>query len=104
MDNSNELMRMAQGNVPVTRADRQAVKEAAGIVRYVQKTGLMADGAFALGEHLMERAHRIDALRKKLEGDDPALQLQLSRFQAIALDQAEALQCNLFSYRNEFGL
>jgi hypothetical protein len=59
----------------------------------VQLIKLEASGAMHIAEHIMERAVRLDRLRRVLTPDDnPALEMELADIFGTALFQAKALQ------------
>lgn len=80
-----------------SRAERQTLKAAREVVGEVHLAAIEADGALALGEHIMRGVVDLDEERLRLAAGDPVLSALLGKIEARAIHQVESIQANLFT-------
>jgi hypothetical protein len=97
----DKLVPYLRGEVRAPSQDRALMRRAKPIYDDVRLSGLMVDGAFALGAHIMEGATSLDDRRRLLAGNDPGLNTILARIEATTLQQVEELQSRLL---DDYGL
>lgn len=93
---NNELARKAKGEVSARRGEQQVVADARDIIQGVQLAAIKADGAMALGAHIMEGALELDQLRQRLCKGDTAMNLLLTEIEATTISQAQRIQRGAF--------
>lgn len=96
------LMRYNDGSgTRVPRVDRPVARDAKKVHDEVRLAAFKADGALALGGHIMEGVVGLDETRRNLAKDDPVLNALLADIEQTALFAAKKVQKNLF---NDFGV
>lgn len=93
---NNELARKARGEVSTKRGEKQVVADARDVIQGVQLAAIKADGALALGGHIMQGAVELDKLRQQLSKGDTAMNLLLSEIEATTISQAQSIQRSAF--------
>lgn len=89
---SGELMPYVHGEVEVPKHDRAVVKQARDTNDRVRLSAFHADASVALAGHIMEGVVGLDAQRRKLAGDDPALNMMLLDIQIEAINGVRTIQ------------
>lgn len=89
---SGELMPYVNGEVKTPSADRQVVRRARQINNRVRVDGFQADATLALAGHIMEGVTGLDAHRRKLAGEDPALNMILFEIEDEAIKGVRGIQ------------
>jgi hypothetical protein len=97
----NDLIPYITGEARPRSQDRALVSQARGVYNDVRLAALKADGAMALGAHIMEGAAQLDAHRRALAGNDPALNAILCEIELSTVRQAQIIQRQTF---NLFGI
>lgn len=97
----NDLIPYATGEIRPRRGDRELVGRAKTIYDNVRLAALEADGAMALGAHIMEGTAQLDAHRRSLAGNDAALNAVLCEIELNTVRQAQTIQRQAF---NRFGI
>ena len=92
---NDDIMRFLAGDAP--RTSRAVVSQAKQTRTEVQLAGFKADGALALGGHIMEGVVCLDGHRRLLAGNDPLLNTLLADIEQTALFQAKKIQTGLYS-------
>jgi len=93
----NELTRYGKGTEVVPTRDRKVAKRARETVDEVRLAALKADGAMALGAHLMEGLVGLDDQRRSLSGGDPITDALLMEIEASTIRQCKGIQNNLYN-------
>lgn len=88
------------GQLPVGRA---AAREVRAFTDEVRVAALHADGAIALGLHILGHVKEFDGERAKLAGDNIGLDMLLCDIEMTAVQQCRRIQKSLFP-ENQFGL
>lgn len=84
----SELMRYANGEAKPRRQRRAVAARAGDFYDDVQMANFEWQGVRALTAEVMEGMADLNALRKRLAKDDPALNTLLAQFQLDAAEQA----------------
>lgn len=86
------------------RPPREALaegKDSRAVKRQVRQAALMADGAMALGAHIMEGVKSLDEHRRRAAGGAEHLNAIMAEIEITALEQAQSIQRKLY---NPWGL
>src|ERR1700722_8256484 len=97
----NDLIACVTGQAPTRRNDRALVGYAKNVYDDVRLAALQADGAMALGAHIMEGTAQLDAHRRALAGNNAALNAVLCDIELDTVRQAQIIQRQTF---NRFGI
>lgn len=93
---SGELMEYMRG-APVPRYDRPVSRRAKRIHDEVREAAFEADGALALGGHIMEGAVGLDEKRKGLQDGTPERDMMLADIMKQAVSTCAGIQANLYN-------
>lgn len=96
MDMHNELMLYTQGVERAPRHDRQVAAMAKRVYDEVRLKAMEADGAMALGGHMMEGLTALNAKRQSLSNGDPMVDVMLAEVMANTIRQCKNIQNGLF--------
>ena len=97
----NDLVPYVTGELRIRRGDRDLVGRAKIVYDNVRLAALEADGAMALGAHIMEGTAQLDAHRRALAGNNEALNAVLCGIELDTVRQAQTIQRQAF---NRFGI
>lgn len=97
----NDLIPYVTGEVRVSRHDREVAARAKRVYDEVRLSAVKADGAMALGAHIMEGTAQLDAHRRQLAGNNEALNAVLCEIELTTIRQAQTIQRQTF---NRFGI
>ena len=89
---SGELMPYVNGEVKPVGREKGVARAAQGINDRVRVAGFHADASLALAGHVMEGVAGLDSHRRKLAGDDPALNMMLLDVEYEALNNVKSIQ------------
>lgn len=89
---SGELMPYATGEVRPRGQEKGVARQARQINNRVRVDGFYADATLALGGHIMEGVAGLDAHRRKLAGEDPALNMVLFEIEEEAIHGVRGIQ------------
>lgn len=92
---NNELMRFASGEEVSPYRDRTVARRAKRTYDDVRLKALQADGAMALGGHIMEGLVGLDDTRKGLANGDPIVSTLLMEIEAESIRQVRSIQRGL---------
>lgn len=92
----SQLERYTTGEVTPHRADRAVAAQAKALYDQVRIAAFKVDGAFALADHIMQKAVVLDEHRRALAGDDPITNQMLAEIEVAAVRQATNIQRKLF--------
>jgi hypothetical protein len=81
---------------PLTRQEREEARRAAVVKGQVRHRRLQADGALALGAHVMDGLKELDNYRKQQAGDDVDINLLLGEIEAMTIRQVKHIQAALY--------
>lgn len=90
-----ELMRYSNGEV-VPKHDRAVARRAKAVHDEVRLAAFKADGALALGGHIMDGVVGLDQHRRALAKNDPVLNTMLAEIEATAVQSAAKIQADLY--------
>lgn len=91
----NELMRHVTGQELAPHRDRAVARKAKRVYDEVRLRALQADGALALGAHIMEGVVGFDDLRRELSSGDPITNALLMEVEAETVRQVKSTQRKL---------
>lgn len=94
-------MRYSSGSQLVPRRDRAVAQQAKGTFDEVRLKALQADGAMALGNHLMQGLVALDEYRLSLAQGDPIRSALLMEIEASTIRQCKVIQNSLY---NQWGV
>ncbi len=86
---SGELMPYVTGEVKPRGQDKAVARQARAINNRVRLDGFQLDAGLALAGHAIEGVAGLDAHRRKIAGDDPALNMVLFEIEEEAIEGAK---------------
>src|SRR3954469_6112184 len=92
----NELVRYAQGGEPVPIRDRKVARQARETFDEVRLKALQADGAMALGGHVMEGLLGLDDKRRDMARGDANIDLLMMEVESATIRQVKNIQNSLY--------
>jgi hypothetical protein len=92
----NELIQYTRGNQMVPMRERKVAKQGKDTYDAVRLAALKADGAMALGGHIMQGLLALDEHRRSLSCGDPIIDVMLMEVEANTIRQVKGIQSGLF--------